>query len=93
MNAPSKHSSKTFRVSVSPSGKLHLPAELRRELDMQNGGPLIASFEDGEIRLSTIRSRMEAARAMVAPYLKNDSVDQFLADRKAEARREWGEGN
>jgi bifunctional DNA-binding transcriptional regulator/antitoxin component of YhaV-PrlF toxin-antitoxin module len=92
MNAPFKPPSQDFRISLTRSGKLHLPVELRRKLDMEGGGPLIATYEDGEIKLTTIRARMEAACAMIAPFVKDDSVDKFLADRREEAKREWDEG-
>ncbi len=90
MNAPFKLV-KSTQISVSASGKVHLPAELRKKLSVENGGKLIV-FEDEEgVKIRTIKAHLDALQALAAPYMKGDSVDKFLADRKAEAQREWDE--
>ena len=91
MNAPFKPVRKNIRVKVSPSGKMHLPSELRKSLGLENGGLLIIENEGGSHKFTSLRAQMEAMRKKLAPYFKNDSVDQFLADRRAEAKREWEE--
>jgi bifunctional DNA-binding transcriptional regulator/antitoxin component of YhaV-PrlF toxin-antitoxin module len=90
MNAPFKHES-WYHLSVSPSGKVHLPAELRKKLSVENGGKLIVHLDEDGVTLMTIKAHLDSLAAFVAPYMKGDSVDQFLADRKAEAQREWEE--
>jgi bifunctional DNA-binding transcriptional regulator/antitoxin component of YhaV-PrlF toxin-antitoxin module len=87
MNAPYKHES-SFHLSVSPSGKVHLPAELRKTLSVEKGGTLIVHRDENGISLMTIKAHLASLRALVAPHMKGDSVEQFLADRKAEAARE-----
>ncbi|MEY4501108.1 MAG: hypothetical protein RIS52_998 [Pseudomonadota bacterium] len=88
MNAPFKPS-KQFQISVSPSGKMHLPTEMRKNLAVEKGGKLIVRRDENGITLMTIKAHLDSLRALVAPHMKGDSVDQFLADRKAEAQREW----
>ncbi len=91
MNARFTPEQPTVRMRVSPSGKVHIPASLRRELGLEEGGILIAVREGGKIVITSLRQQMIDMREELAPYFKNDSVDQFLADRKAEAQREWEE--
>ena len=88
MSAPFKPV-KSTQISVSPTGKVHLPAELRKKLSVEKGGKLIVHFDEDGVTLMTIKAHLDSLQAFVAPYMKGDSVDQFLADRKAEAQREW----
>ena len=89
MNAPFKPN-KHMLVSVSPTGKMHLPAELRKKLSLEKGGKLFVHEGANGITLVTTKAHLASLRALVAPHMKGDSVDQFLADRKAEDAREWG---
>ncbi len=77
-------------TKVSDSGKLNLPAQLRRQVGLDRGGPVLVRVEDGEIRIRTVRDSIlrlqEQARRLFAG--SGDSVEQFIADRRAEARRE-----
>ena len=91
MNAPFKPLREQISVKVSPSGKMHLPSALRKELGLENGGLLIIESEGKSHKITSLRAQMEAMREKLAPYFKNDSVDQFLADRREEAKREWEE--
>lgn len=89
MNAPFKTLSTQSLISVSPSGKMHLPSELRKELSVEKGGKLIIQADENGFTLMTVKDHLDSLAALVAPYVKGDSVDQFLADRKGEAQREW----
>ena len=88
MNAPLKPVREQIRVKVSPSGKMHLPSELRKSLGLEKGGLLIIENEGRSHKITSLREQMEIMREKFAPYLKGDSVDQFLADRRIEAKRE-----
>jgi bifunctional DNA-binding transcriptional regulator/antitoxin component of YhaV-PrlF toxin-antitoxin module len=89
MSAPFKHDGGMIRLSVSPTGKAHFPAELRKRLSIEKGGKLIVREDENGIRLMTIKEHLDAIRAMVAPHVKGASVDKYLAEKRAEARREW----
>ena len=80
-------------VRMAPSGRLSVPAKYRKALGLQNGGVVVLSLRDGEIRIRPIKAVLAEIQAMVAPYLKasGDTVEQFLADRRAEAAREESE--
>lgn len=74
------------RLKVSKDGQLCLTDDLRRALEVEEGGELIATIERHELRLrnvdAAIRRAQEAARAMKA---KGASVDDFLSTRRRDA--------
>jgi len=79
-------------TKVSETGKLNLPAQLRRQLGLEHGGPVLVRLVDGELRIRTVQEAMrrlqqDARRIFGA---SGDKVDRFLADRREEAAREDG---
>ena len=84
MNAPrvSKTSTGTTRVKVSPSGRLSLPAEIRRAAGLEGGGVVVLDVKDGAIRLRTIDEALASARAAARKLTGNLSVDDFLRFRR-----------
>lgn len=78
---------------MAPNGRLSVPAKFRKALGLESGGVVILSLRDGEIRIRPIQAVLAEIQAMVAPYLKTsgDTVEQFLADRRAEAAQEEAE--
>lgn len=74
-------------VQVDKGGRLDLPPEHRAALGVEEGGTLLISLEDGEVRLRTVRSVIAEAQAFAARFLgaAGDSVDRFIAEKRAEA--------
>jgi AbrB family looped-hinge helix DNA binding protein len=81
---------KSVTVNVSPTGRLHLPAEVRRALGLKGPGQVVITIDDGEVRLSTMAQALERARALARPYAPKDRLasEELIAERRAEARRE-----
>ncbi len=79
-----------IRVQIGPKGRVVLPAPIRRQLGLAEGTELMARIEGDGIVLeprSVAVSRLQAlVRAAVPEGV--GLVDELLADRKAEARRE-----
>ena len=73
---------------VSGSGKLNLPAQYRKALGLEQGGAVRIGLVDGEIRIRSVETVMNQLSAKVRGVLKDDSVEQFLADKRADAARE-----
>ena len=73
---------------VSSSGKLNLPAQHRRLIGLEQGGPVRIRVVDGEIRIRTVESAMAALQKQAKEFFKGDSVDQFIADRRRDALHE-----
>lgn len=81
----------SVRTRVSAGGRVVIPAPFRDALGVKEGDAVIISYEDGEVRISTIDERIRRAQAMVAKLgIPRDRsiVDEFLAERAAEAERE-----
>ncbi len=75
---------------VSEGGKMNIPANIRREVGLERGGPVMVSVVDGEIRMRVMRQvfadLQDEARTLFAG--SGVTVDGFLADRRDEARGE-----
>lgn len=76
-------------VQLSAQGRLVIPAELRRALQLHTGDRLIAR----QVGESIVLERREAVeRRLLGRFAclpkKIDLVDEFLTERRAEARRE-----
>ncbi len=74
-------------TKVSDTGKLNLPAQLRRQVGLDRGGPVLVRVEDGELRIRTVQEAMrrlqQDARRIFAG--SGDSVTRFVAERREDA--------
>lgn len=79
-----------FTIVVDEGGRLVLPAQLRRRLDLHPGDRLIATLdEDGGIRLVSVRELVERMRGFYQDLAPDRSlVDELIAERREEAQRE-----
>ena len=75
-------------LKVSKAGHLDLPADLRRSIGVENGGPVSVWVENGELRVRAVADVLAELQAEGSRILANDSVDRFIADRRAEAALE-----
>ena len=75
---------------VNEDGRVVIPANLRKALGIAPGDQLVFRLEDDELRVSTIKSRVARAQRLVRKYVKPGTslVDELLAERCAEARKE-----
>jgi len=83
-----------YAIKMSDGGRVVVPAEVRRALGVSEGETLIGELRDGEFVLTTKRARMEAAvryfQKFCPPQPGRSLVDEFIAERRAEAAREDG---
>jgi len=81
---------KGLRGRVSETGRLSLPAEVRREVGLERGGAVRIEVVDGAIRIRTMRDVKDRIRALARKTGLADkaSVADFLAFREDEHRRE-----
>jgi AbrB family looped-hinge helix DNA binding protein len=77
-------------VKLEQNGRLSIPARQRRLLNLEHGGLMVAEVHDGELRLRPARTVLADLRDKVSADLarSGDSVDRFIADRRAEAARD-----
>jgi AbrB family looped-hinge helix DNA binding protein len=81
-----------LQARVSQSGRLSLPAEIRREVGLENGGPVRIDLVDGSIRIRTMSEVKRRIQAMArdSGLAGKASVAGFLSwradERTTEAR-------
>ena len=83
MSAPKATGTATTTVKVSRTGRLSLPADVRRQMGLENGGTVVVDASDGEVRLRTVDEIFARARVKAREMLgKGASVDEFLKSRR-----------
>jgi AbrB family looped-hinge helix DNA binding protein len=77
-------------ITLREGGRIVIPASIRAELGVGPGDTLIATVENGELHLMTRAARIRKIQEMIRQYDKGTGsvVDEFIADRRAEAARE-----
>lgn len=78
------------KTQLDKSGRILVPAKLRRSLDLQPGDEIVLRLEDGEIRLIPLRQAVNLAQEAVRRYVPADTslVDALIQARREEAARE-----
>ena len=67
-----------------------IPASFRKALDINAGDEVVLRIEDDEVRITTMKSRLEKARRRIRRYVKpgRSLVDELIAERREAAQRE-----
>ena len=83
-----------IEIKVAANGRMVLPADVRRRMGLENGGTL--TLKEGELGLELInfRQRVKRAQELYKKYSKGKkmtSVDEFIAQRRADAALEEAE--
>jgi AbrB family looped-hinge helix DNA binding protein len=75
---------------VNETGRLVIPASFRKALGINAGEEVVLRVEDDELRITTLRHRIERAKRMVRRHVKAGTslVDALIADRRAAAKNE-----
>lgn len=79
-----------FSVTVGARGRVVLPAALRERLGVKEGDRLVLTVEkDGTVKVVSLRDAVRRAQGMFAHLAPGRSlVDELIAERREEARRE-----
>jgi AbrB family looped-hinge helix DNA binding protein len=80
----------TYQVKITASGRMSLPADLRKRLGLGSGGELLVEETEDGVILRTVAQAVANAQAIARRYTGDNpdsSVDAFLAAR----RRDSGE--
>jgi antitoxin component of MazEF toxin-antitoxin module len=69
---------------------MNIPAQIRREVGLEHGGPVMVSVVDGEIRMRVLRQVLAEIQAEAQEIFagSGETVDRFLLERRDEAGRE-----
>ena len=78
------------RLRVGENGRVVIPVAFRNKLGIKGGDEVILRVEDGELRITTIKKRLEWAQRHVRNFVKPgvSLVDELIADRRREAARD-----
>ena len=78
------------RSRLSEKGRVVIPAAIRNALEMGVGDALDLRVEDGELRISTLRSRIRRAQERVRHLAPPGTLvsDELSAERREAAKNE-----
>lgn len=67
-----------------------IPASFRKALGINVGDEVVLRIEDDELRITTLRHRIERAQRLVRQHVKlgTSLVDELIAERREAARNE-----
>ena len=77
---------------IDAGGRLIIPAQARKALHLEYGGPVVLTLVDGELRVRSVAAAMAELQTQTSSFLADDtaSVNAFLTSRRAEAARDEG---
>jgi len=78
------------QARVSEKGRIVIPASIREELGIKVGDVVDLRVEDKELRISTLKARIERAQERVRKYAVPGRLmsDELIAERREEAANE-----
>ncbi|MFZ0798712.1 MAG: AbrB/MazE/SpoVT family DNA-binding domain-containing protein [Terriglobales bacterium] len=75
---------------VNENGRVVIPASYRKALGIKAGDEVILRMEDDELRITTMKRRLERAQRRIRQYVKPgvSLADELIAERREAAKRE-----
>lgn len=85
-----KESLQRVSLSMDSAGRIVVPVEFRKAMEVREGDTLVATLSDGELRLTTARMAIKRAQELARELIPGDEslADSLIADRRREAARE-----
>jgi AbrB family looped-hinge helix DNA binding protein len=78
------------RLRVNENGRVVIPAAFRKALGINVGDEVVLRIEDDELRITTLKRRLERAQRLVRKHVKPGTslVDQLISERREASRHE-----
>jgi len=78
------------RLKINDNGRIVIPAAYRQALGVEAGDEIILRIEDDELRITTMKRKIERAQRRIRQYVKPgvSLVDELIAERREAAKRE-----
>ena len=78
------------RQRVNENGRIVIPASFRQALGINIGDEVVLRMEDDELRITTLKRRVERAQRLLRKHVKRGTslVDELIAERREAARNE-----
>jgi AbrB family looped-hinge helix DNA binding protein len=78
------------RQRVNENGRVVIPASFRKALGINIGDEVVLRMEDDELRITTLKRRIERAQRLVRKHVKRGTslVDELIDERREAARNE-----
>jgi AbrB family looped-hinge helix DNA binding protein len=78
------------RLRVNENGRVVIPASFRKAMGINAGDELVLRIEDDELRITTLKRRLERAQRRVRRYVEpgRSLADELIAERREAAKRE-----
>jgi len=78
------------RTRVNQNGRVVIPAAFRKAMGINIGDEVVLRMEDDELRILTLKRRIERAQRLVRQHVKPGTslVDELIAERRQAAKRE-----
>jgi AbrB family looped-hinge helix DNA binding protein len=78
----------TIQVSITPSGRMSLPADIRKRLGLSDGGQVLLEETENGVVLRTAAQAIAHAQGLAKRFTAENadaSVEAFLSSRRAES--------
>ena len=81
-------------AKVNENGRILIPAAIREEMGIKAGDDMVLTLEDGVLRVESYRAVIRKVQEEMQQYKKPGVLvsEEFIAERREEARREREEG-
>jgi AbrB family looped-hinge helix DNA binding protein len=78
------------RMRVNENGRVVIPAPYRKALGINVGDEVVLRIENEELRITTLKRRLEQAQRRIRRYVKpgRSLADELIAERREAAKRE-----
>ena len=78
------------RLRVNENGRVVIPAAFRKAMGINAGDEVVLRIEDDELRITTLKRRLERAQRRVRRYVEpgRSLADELIAERREAAKRE-----